>query len=357
MSRIRQDGAGTGRYPHVETLPPPNQVRERDRAEAAIPSTSSRATPVTELGARLVATLDAVIAGKHDTVRTTVATVLSGGHLLIEDLPGVGKTVLAQTLARAIGGSFHRIQGTSDLLPADITGSMVPDADAGRTPGLDGMRFRPGPVFANVVVFDEMNRATPRTQSALLELAEEGTVTVDGISHRLPDPFVLVATQNPIDVAGTYGLGEGALDRFRAVVMPGRAGVDAEIEVLTGRRGRSMLAGVEVVASPDELAEARAAVAEIHVSDALAAYVVALLRATRDHPHVRVGASTRGGVATVALARAFAALDGRTFVTPDDVIAAAVPTLAHRVVGPGVAISTGHDLVAECVAAVPTPSI
>jgi MoxR-like ATPase len=347
----------------VETLPPPNPVRARTPVADEAPADDRRAATqdigaVAAIGARLIASLDAVIAGKHDTVRTTVATVLSGGHLLIEDLPGVGKTVLAQTLARAVGGTFHRIQGTSDLLPADITGSMLP-AEPGTHPvaGVDGMRFRPGPVFANVVVFDELNRATPRTQSALLELAEEGTVTVDGTSHPLPDPFVLVATQNPIDVAGTYGLGEGALDRFRAVVTPGRADADAELEVLTGRRGRSMLAGVDAVASIEELLAARHAIADVHVSDAVGAYVVELLRATRTHPQIRVGASTRGGVATVALARAFAGLDGRTYVTADDVIAAAGPALAHRVVGPGVAISTGHDLVAECLAGVPIPTV
>lgn len=311
---------------------------------------------VADLGARLTGTLDAVIAGKSDVVATTVATVLAGGHLLVEDVPGVGKTLLAQALARAVGGTFHRIQGTSDLLPADVTGSMVPD-DGVRDRGTTGLRFRPGPVFANVVVFDEMNRATPRTQSALLELAEEGTVTVDGTTHALPDPFLLVATQNPVDVAGTYGLGEGALDRFGAAVTPGRASAASEIEVLTGRRGRSMLAAVEPVATLEELLHARSAVAAVHVSDPIAGYVVALLQATRDHPAVRLGASTRGGVALVALARAVAALDRRGYVTADDVRAAAVPALAHRVVGATAPIATGAPLIAECVAQVPAPTI
>ena len=173
------------------------------------------------------------------------ACLLSSGHLLIEDIPGVGKTLLAQVVAAAVGGTFHRIQGTPDLLPGDVTGSMVPDHDTFR------LRFRPGPMFANVVVFDELNRTNPRTQSALLEAAEEATVTIDGTTHSLPDPFMLVATQNPIELAGTYRLGEGALDRFAAVVTPGRAGFDDEVDVLTGRRGRKLLHDVTAVASLD----------------------------------------------------------------------------------------------------------
>ena len=297
--------------------------------------------------------VDAVIAGKHDVAEVAVATLLSGGHLLIEDIPGVGKTLLAQVLARSIGGTFHRIQGTSDLLPGDITGSMVP---SGRL-DIDSMTFRPGPVFANIVVFDELNRATPRTQSALLELAEEATVTVDGVAHALPDPFMIVATQNPIDVAGTYGLGEGSLDRFRAVVTPGRAPAAAELEVLTGRRGRTVLDSLEPVASLDHLGAARSRVATVQISDAIGSYVVSLLQATRQHPAIRVGASTRGGVAVVALARAFAAMDGRTFITPDDVVRAAGPALAHRVAGTHVGIEGGRELVADCLAGIAPPTL
>ena len=308
---------------------------------------------VHELGNQLIDTIDEVIAGKHDIAEVAVATILSGGHLLIEDIPGVGKTLLAQVLARSIDGSFHRIQGTSDLLPGDITGSMVP---SGRLDA-DSMVFRPGPVFANIVVFDELNRATPRTQSALLELAEEATVTVDGVVHHLPDPFMIVATQNPIDIAGTYGLGDGSLDRFRAVVTPGRAPADAELEVLTGRRGRGLLNAVRPVAHPDELAAARRAVGDVQITDAVGAYVVQLLQATREHPSIRVGASTRGGVAVVALARAFAALAQRTFITPDDIVRAAGPALAHRVAGGHVSVDVGRELVADCLAGIDPPTI
>jgi len=263
-----QDSFESSRWMSVDTLPPPAPSRPQrtasnDRAPVGV-------ADVEALGASLIGTMDAVIAGKHDVVEIAVATLLAGGNLLIEDIPGVGKTLLAQVLARAVGGTFSRIQGTSDLLPGDITGSMIPTAD-----GFE-MRFRPGPVFANVVVFDEMNRATPRTQSALLELAEEATVTVDGVTHNLPTPFLLVATQNPIDVAGTYGLGEGALDRFAAVITPGRATAESELEILTGRRGRQMLGAVEPVASTVELLEAQRLVSQVHVSDAVAAYVVDL---------------------------------------------------------------------------------
>ena len=323
--------------PHASSVPTPHDVADTRRSA--------------ELGARLIGTMNAVMAGKADVVEVAVATLLSGGHLLIEDVPGVGKTLLAQVMSHAVGGSFHRIQGTSDLLPGDITGSMVPSGQ------FDGMHFRRGPVFANIVVFDELNRATPRTQSALLELAEEAVVTVDGVGHPLPDPFMLVATQNPIDMAGTYGLGEGALDRFHAVVTPGRASPAAELEILTGRRGRRMLDVVEPVATLDELVAVRRQVAAVQVSDAVAAYVVELLEATRRDPRIRLGVSTRGGVAMVALARAFAALDGRTYVTAHDVVRAAVPTLAHRVAGSSAPVAAGRELADDCISRVPPPTV
>ncbi len=313
----------------------------------------------TAIAKRLVATADAVIAGKHDVVTAAVATLLSGGHLLIEDIPGVGKTLLAQVLAASVGGSFRRIQGTSDLLPGDVTGSMVPSAPTDGGPGSPiAMVFRPGPVFANVVVFDELNRTTPRTQSALLELAEEGTVSVDGVSHVLPQPFMLVATQNPIDIAGTHALGEGSLDRFAAVVTPGRAPVESEIEVLAGRQGRAMLDGVEPVASLEDIGRLRAAVAQVHVADSLTAYVVEILAATRNHPAVRLGASTRGGLALLGLARARAVMAGRSFVIADDIVDVAVAALAHRVITVDAdhSIDLGRQLVGECLASVTAPT-
>jgi MoxR-like ATPase len=305
------------------------------------------------LGRDIVDAVDRVVAGQRDVAEIAAACLLSSGHLLIEDIPGVGKTLLAQVIAAAVGGTFHRIQGTPDLLPGDVTGSMVPDHDTFR------LRFRPGPMFANVVVFDELNRTNPRTQSALLEAAEEATVTIDGTTHLLPDPFMLVATQNPIELAGTYRLGEGALDRFAAVVTPGRAGFDDEVDVLTGRRGRKLLHDVSPVASLDTVIACRHTVDRVHVPEPVARYVVELLEVTRQHQRVRLGASTRGGVALVGLAKAFAVMRGRGYVVPDDVAVVAVAALAHRVlvVDGGGSTSAGRDVVIECLGRVQPPSV
>lgn len=342
--------------------PTPTDVTTAIRGEHTPAQTISGATTDTrrspdaaQLGTRLVAAIDAVVADQHEVAEIAVSTLFARGHLLIEDIPGVGKTLLAQVLARAVGGTFSRIQGTPDLLPGDVTGSMMPVNAEGGT----ALQFRRGPVFAHVVVFDELNRATPRTQSALLEAAEEATVTVDGDSHGLPVPFMLVATQNPIEIAGTYGLGEGSLDRFAAVVSPGRPSTDFEVDVVTGRRGRSMLGAIDALTTPAEVARIQHEVASVGVSDAVGHYVVSLLAATRRHPSVRLGASTRGGVSLVALARGRAALAGRAYVTPDDVARVAVPSLAHRVlvVDSGGSTSAGRRIVEECLADVPAPSV
>lgn len=298
----------------------------------------------------LIDAVDGVVAGRRDAINTAVACLLAGGHLLIEDIPGVGKTLLAQALAASVGGSFHRIQGTADLLPSDVVGSMMPHGE-----GFD-LHFRPGPIFSNIVVFDELNRANPRTQSALLEATEEAAVTVDGVTRQLPAPFMLVATQNPVEMSGTYPLGEGAIDRFAAVVTPGRATAADEVEVLTGRRGRNRLAGVQPVVEMADLVAARRTVSDTYIADAVAAYVVALLDATRRHARVTLGASTRGGVALVGLAKANAAMAGRTFVTPQDVVDVASSALSHRVIVSGGALAAGREVVAECLALVPVPS-
>ncbi len=307
-------------------------------------------TRVRDLAGTLVESVASVVAGRREATSTAVACLLSGGHLLIEDIPGVGKTLLAQALAASVGGSFHRIQGTPDLLPSDVVGSMVPHGD-----GFE-LHFRPGPIFSNIVVFDELNRANPRTQSALLEATEESAVTVDGVTRPLPAPFMLVATQNPVEMSGTYPLGEGALDRFAATVTPGRASAADEVEVLTGRRGRNLLGGIEPVADMADLVAARRTVAATYVADPIAAYVVALLDATRRHVRVALGASTRGGVSLVGLAKATAAMDGRNYVVPDDVAAVASSALAHRIIIAGGNIAAGREVVAECLAAVPAPA-
>lgn len=313
--------------------------------------TADAATRVADTAQAITDSVGAVLAGRTESVEVAVACLLAGGHLLIEDLPGVGKTLLAQSLAASVGGSFHRIQGTADLLPGDVVGAMVPGGEG----GFD-LHFRPGPIFSNVVVFDELNRANPRTQAALLEAAEEGAVTVDGQTRPLPDPFLLVATQNPTEMAGTYPLGEGALDRFAASVSPGRAARDDEVAVLTGRRGRTRLAGVRAVVDTADLVAARHAVHATAIADAVAHYVVDLLDATRRHPRVTLGASTRGGVAVVALAKARAAMAGRHYVVPADVAAVAVAGLAHRIVVSGGGLTAGREVVAECLERVPAPS-
>lgn len=350
------------RYLRVPPLPPPSPAII-DGAH----TTTATATPgdariqgdllgtAANVGWRLIAAIDAVVADQHEIAEIAVATLLSRGHLLIEDIPGVGKTLLAQVLAKAAGGSFARIQGTSDLLPGDVTGTMMPVRD------LDGgtqLAFRPGPVFANVVVFDELNRTTPRTQSALLEAAEESTVTVDGRPHPLPHPFMLIATQNPTDIAGTYGLAEGSRDRFAAVVSPGRATTEFEVDVVTGRRGRTMLGAIDAVTDPRELAGLQSHVADVTISDPVGRYVVALLDATRTHPGVRLGASTRAGVSLVGLARGRAALLERGYVIPQDVLDVAVASLAHRVVADGdSSTDAGRRVIEDCIATVAIPTL
>lgn len=307
---------------------------------------------VADTAHRIAASVGTVLAGRTDSIDTALACLFSGGHLLIEDIPGVGKTLLAQALAMSVGGTFHRIQGTPDLLPGDVTGTMVPQGE-----GFE-LRFRPGPIFSNLVIFDELNRANPRTQSALLEATEESAVTTDGHTRELPKPFMLVATQNPIEMTGTYPLGEGALDRFAAVVTPGRATPDDEVEVLTGRRGRTMLHSIQPVVDIGDVEMARAVVRDVYVADALARYVVALLDATRQHPLVRLGASTRGGVALVGLAKARAAINGRHYVTPEDVMSLASAALSHRVLvsGSSGSVQPGRAVVDECLRAVPPPT-
>ena len=326
-------------------LPPP------DLRRSAAP-TASDVDPAGAVGRAVVDAVSTVVAGRRDVAEVAAACLLARGHLLVEDIPGVGKTLLAQVIAAAVGGTFHRIQGTVDLLPGDVTGTLVPDGDALR------LRFRPGPIFANVVVFDELNRTNPRTQSALLEAAEEATVSVDGRTHELPDPFFLVATQNPLDMAGTFRLGEGAIDRFAAVVTPGRAPFEDEVAVIAGRRGRRLLPDVRPVTTLDALVAAQHVVDRVVVPEAVSRWIVELLEATRHHPRVRLGASTRGGLALVALAKATAAMRHRTFVVPDDVAAMAIPALSHRVLlvdGDGSTVA-GRDVVAECLQQVRPPT-
>ncbi|RKR91887.1 MoxR-like ATPase [Micromonospora pisi] len=266
-----------------------------------------------------------VIHGKPELVRLTVAGLLAEGHLLIEDVPGLGKTTLARCLARSIGGRWSRIQFTPDLLPSDITGVTVYHQRDER------FTFHPGAVFANVVVADEINRGTPKTQSALLEVMSERRVTVDGETHEVPRPFLVVATQNPIEMEGTYRLPEAQLDRFLMRLSVGYPDLDSEVRVVMGDpAGESddLPAVVDIATVREAIAEVRA----LHVDRAVAEYAVRLAAATREHAAVRYGASVRGSIALVRTAQALAAIDGRAFVTPDDIKDVAVPVLAHRLV-------------------------
>ena len=270
-----------------------------------------------------------VVVGKPEAVDAAVATFLAGGHLLIEDVPGVGKTTLALSLARCLDLTSSRIQFTADLMPTDVTGLSVYD-QATRE-----FRFHPGPVFAGIVVADEINRATPRTQSALLEAMGEGRVSVEGRTLDLPDPFMVVATQNPLDMEGTFRLPEAQRDRFMTRLAIGYPEPDAESAMLLARSATDPTDALVPVATADDAVRARRAVAGLHVAPAVAAYVVALVAATRADPDLVLGASPRAGLHLLAMARAGAAMAGRDYVSPDDVALAAPGVLTHRLVPAG----------------------
>lgn len=284
---------------------------------------------VAQLAGALRESVERVVVGKAEAVETAVATFLAGGHLLIEDVPGVGKTTLALALARCLDLPAARIQFTADMLPADVTGVSVFDQTA------RAFRFHPGPVFASIVVADEINRATPRTQSALLEAMGEGQVSVDGDPRRLPEPFMVVATQNPLDMEGTYSLPEAQRDRFMTRLSMGYPDERSEAAMLLGRSGGDPLAALVPVASRAEALSAREATAAVHVSPAVARYVVAVVAATRSDEALRLGASPRAGLQLASLARARAAMEGRDYATPDDVARCADAVLAHRIVPVG----------------------
>jgi MoxR-like ATPase len=266
-----------------------------------------------------------VVLGKHDRIRLVVAGLLAGGHVLIEDAPGVGKTVLAKAVARSVGGSMGRIQGTADLLPTDITGVTTYDQ------GTQEWRFRPGPLFHNIVLVDEINRATPRAQSALLEAMAEGHTTVDGVDHALPTPFFVLATQNPYGDVGTFPLVEGQLDRFAVAVSLGLPDRSAEHALLAGDGGTPELERLTPVIESAELRSTVAVVnAGVHTSEAVLAYVLDIAAAVRTRAGSGRGMSPRATLTLLRVAKAHAVIEGRDFVAPDDVKSVAVATLAHR---------------------------
>jgi len=302
------------------------------------------------LAADMGAALASVVRARPEAVRLALVALLSGGHLLVEDVPGVGKTLLSKSMARCVGGTFRRVQATPDLLPGDLTGISVFDRERAE------WQFRPGPVFAHVLLVDEINRATPRTQSALLEAMEERQVTVDGVTHPLPEPFFVVATQNPFEHAGTFPLVEGQRDRFAVVTEMGYPPRTAEQELLLGRGGVGVLERLRPVTTPEELQAAIGDVHGVHVDAEVAGYVVDLAAATRADPDVRIGASPRASIALLHAAQAHAVVNERGFVTPDDVKAVAVPSLAHRlIVAAGQGTDTAAALVRGALEQVPVP--
>lgn len=270
--------------------------------------------------------VERVVVGKRHEVLLVLVALLCRGHVLIEDVPGVGKTVLAKAIARSIGCSFKRIQFTPDLLPSDVTGVNVFNQQSAR------FEFRPGPVVAQMVLADEINRATPKTQAALLEAMEEAQITVDGVTHPLPSPFVVLATENPIEYEGTFPLPEAQLDRFLirlSLGYPGRAG---ELEMLDRQQRTHPLETISQVIQVEELVLAQAAVKDVHVAMPVKEYIVSLVEATRYHDDVYLGASPRGSLALYNASRAWAAMEGRDYVIPDDVKVLAEATLAHRII-------------------------
>lgn len=308
---------------------------------------------VQDLAGRIADSLGRVLSGKPVAIESAITTLLAGGHLLLEDVPGVGKTTLATALARSIDAKTRRIQFTSDMLPTDVTGLTIYDQDQRE------FQFHPGPIFTNVAIGDEVNRATPKTQSALLEAMGEHSVTVDGHTHGLPELFIVVATQNPQDMEGTFPLPEAQRDRFMTRISLGYPDADAEMAMLRARASADPVDASGPVTTIDEVLVARRAVSTVHMSDEVARYLVAIVAGTRGHPGIALGGSPRATLHLSRMASARAAVRGRPFVSPDDVAALAGTVLPHRLAPKGrfASVSDSYlaasDLVAEIVARTP----
>jgi len=283
-------------------------------------------TTINETGEKVAANVERVIIGKSQEVRLTLVALLCRGHLLIEDVPGTGKTMLAKAVARSLGCSFRRIQFTPDLLPSDVTGLSIYNQKTAE------FEFRPGPIMAQIVLADEINRATPKTQSALLESMEEHQATIDGITYQMPEPFLVIATQNPIEYEGTFALPEAQLDRFMLRIRLGYPSLADEQTILDEQKITHPLEGLKEVLKVPALLELQAAVRQVYVDPAVAEYIVRLVSATRTHPDVYLGASPRGSLALYRTGQAMAALAGRDYVIPDDIKALAEAALAHRLI-------------------------
>lgn len=279
-----------------------------------------------DVARRLVENIERVIFGKREAVELAVIGLLAQGHLLIEDVPGVGKTMLAKAMARSIGGTFRRIQFTPDMLPSDITGVSI------FNPGTRAFEFRPGPIMANIVLADEINRATPKTQAALLEAMEERQVSVDGVTYALPQPFLVLATQNPIEYEGTFPLPEAELDRFMLRIRLGYPSRKDELAILEAQQFRHPIETLEQVVQLEELRRAQEEIRGVHVSTEVKGYLLEIVERTREHPDLYLGSSPRGALALFRTAQARAVLRGREYVLPDDVKALVLPCLAHRLI-------------------------
>jgi MoxR-like ATPase len=303
------------------------------------------------LAARLADNVSSVVLGKPQVVRLALTALFAQGHVLVEDVPGVGKTTLARAIAASVRGQWRRIQFTPDLLPADVSGVTIFNQ------ATRGFEFHPGPVFANIVIADEINRASPKTQSALLEVMEERTVTVDGVRHPVPQPFLVVATQNPVEMDGTYRLPEAQLDRFLVKLSVGYPDEAVEIEVLRGAPMRSPDA-LEAVTDTATIGQMVRIAQRVHIAEPLYAYAVRLAAATRTHPQVRVGVSPRGVIALTRAACAYALIDGRGWVLPEDLKLLAEPVFAHRILlSPDAQVRgiSSAQVLDEAIAAVPVP--
>ena len=300
----------------------------------------------------VIRNVEKVIIGKREAVELAVIGLLCRGHLLIEDVPGVGKTMLARSLAKTVGCEFRRIQFTPDMLPSDVTGiSMYNQAS-------QKFEFRAGPIMAQVVLADEINRATPKTQAALLEAMEEQQVSVDGITHKLPEPFMVLATQNPIEYEGTFRLPEAQLDRFLLRIRLGYPAMQKEIDVLDRQQFGHPIGTLEEIVSTELVLSAQNAIQAVHMSDEIKKYIVEITSLTREHPEVYLGASPRGSLALYRASQARAALKGRDFVLPDDVKILSGPTLAHRIIlGPGARLKnlTTEDVVQAVIGEILVP--